>query len=168
VIVLVGFMGAGKTTVGQLLADKLGVPFRDSDAVIEERSGRAIREIFATEGEPAFRELERRTIADLLAGPGVVLALGGGAACHAETRDLLASSPSAQVVYLYVGYDEAIARVGGDAGRPVLARPDIADVYAARQELYASVAALTVDTGGRSPEDIAADILTRGGWAACA
>jgi shikimate kinase len=161
VIVLAGFMGAGKTTVGRLLADKLGIPFLDSDQVIEERSGRAIRDIFAADGEAAFRELEHQAIAGLLAGPPAVLALGGGAAGHPGTRDLLISSSTADVVYLRVGYEEALARVGGDTGRPMLARDDIAHVYAARQEMYAAVAALTVDTDGRSPEDIASDILTR-------
>lgn len=160
-IVLAGFMGAGKTTVGRLLADKLGVPFLDSDQVIEERSGRAIRDIFAADGEAAFRELEHQAIAGLLAGPPAVLALGGGAAGHPGTRDLLISSSAADVVYLRVGYEEALARVGGDTGRPMLARDDIARVYAARQEMYAAVAALTVDTDGRAPEDIASDILTR-------
>lgn len=160
-IVLAGFMGAGKTTVGRLLADKLGIPFLDSDQVIEERSGRAIRDIFAADGEAAFRELEHQAIAGLLAGPPAVLALGGGAAGHPGTRDLLISSSTADVVYLRVGYEEALARVGGDTGRPMLARDDIAHVYAARQEMYAAVAALTVDTDGRSPEDIASDILTR-------
>jgi shikimate kinase len=160
VIVLAGFMGAGKTTVGRLLADKLGIPFLDSDQVIEERSGRVIRDIFAADGEAAFRELEHQTIAGLLAGPPAVLALGGGAAGHEGTRHLLASD-SADVVYLRVGYEEALARVGGDTGRPMLARDDIARVYAARQEMYAAVATLTVDTDGRAPEDIAGDILTR-------
>ena len=157
-IVLIGFMGAGKTTVGRLLAGKLGLPFLDSDTVIEERSGRAIREIFADEGEPAFRALEHETIADLLAGPDAVLALGGGAAGHSGTRSMLAGVP---VVHLRVSYADAMARVGGDEGRPMLARPDVADVFTARQASYSSAATLTIDTGGRSPEDITADILTR-------
>ena len=88
-IVLVGFMGAGKTTVGRLLAARLGLPFTDSDQVIEERAGTPIRQIFADDGEPAFRELEHEVIADLLDGPDAVLALGGGAADRADTRDLL-------------------------------------------------------------------------------
>ena len=159
-IVLVGFMGAGKTTVGRRLAAKLGRPFLDSDAVIEERAGRPIRDIFAGEGEPAFRELEHETIADLLAGPDAVLALGGGAAGHPGTRDLLASG-AATVVYLRVSYDDVLARVGGDTGRPVLARADVADVFTARQAIYSAAATFTVDTGGRSPEDITADILAR-------
>jgi shikimate kinase len=158
IIVLVGFMGAGKTTVGRLVADKLGVPFLDSDHVIEQRAGRSIRDIFAADGEPAFRELEHQVIADLLAGPPVVLALGGGAAGHEKTRELLASGP-AFVVCLRVGFAEALARVGGDQGRPMLARPDIAQVYQGRQEIYSRVATLIVDTDGRTPEEAASDIL---------
>jgi shikimate kinase len=158
VIVLVGFMGAGKTTIGRLLAGKLGLPFLDSDEVIEERAGRRIRDVFAEDGEPAFRALEHETIADLLAGPHAVLALGGGAAGHPGTRDLLASG-AATVVYLRVAYDEALARVGGDAGRPMLARSDVSEVFAARQAVYSSVATTAVDTGGRSPEDIVTEIL---------
>lgn len=158
VVVFVGFMGAGKTTVGRLLAEKLGVPFIDSDHVIEARAGRPIPEIFAADGEPAFRALEHEVIADLLAGAPMVLALGGGAPGHDGTRSLLTDVP---VVYLRVSYDEALARVGGDSGRPMLARPDVADVYAARQAVYESVATLTVDTDGRSPEDAASEILAR-------
>jgi shikimate kinase len=158
VIVLVGFMGAGKTTVGRLLAAELGVPFTDSDHVIEERAGKPIPRIFADSGEPAFRALEHQVIADLLSGPDIVLALGGGAVEHALTRKLLAEAP---VAYLRVGYAEALSRVGGDGDRPMLARPDIAEVYAARQAGYAAVAAVTVDVDDRSPRDISTDILTR-------
>jgi shikimate kinase len=160
VIVVVGFMGAGKTTVGGLLGAKLGIPFTDSDYVIEDRAGRPIREIFADDGEPAFRALEHRVIADLLSGQDIVLALGGGAVGHARTRKLL-TSVGLPVVYLRVSYAEALARVGGDGGRPMLARSDIADLYAGRQAAYLSVATVTVDVDGRSPEDITADILTR-------
>src|SRR5215471_936578 len=121
-------MGAGKTTVGQLLAGQLGVPFLDSDHVIEARAGRPIPEIFATEGEPAFRSLEHEVIAGLLSGPDVVAALGGGAAEHEGTRKLL-TGVSAPVVYLMISYDEALRRVGGDGNRPMLARPDITEVF---------------------------------------
>lgn len=159
-IVVVGFMGAGKTTVGGLLAAKLGIPFTDSDYVIEDRAGRPIREIFADDGEPAFRALEHHVIAGLLSGQDIVLALGGGAVGPAQTRKLL-TSVGLPVVYLRVSYAEALARVGGDGGRPMLARSDIADVYAGRQAAYSSVATVTVDVDGRSPEDITADILTR-------
>jgi shikimate kinase len=158
VIVLVGFMGAGKTTVGGLLAEKLGIPFTDSDFVIEDRAGKPVRAIFADHGEPAFRQLEHEVIASLLAGPSHVLALGGGAATHPGTRELLAAVP---VAYLRVSYAEAMNRVGGDGGRPVLGRPDIEQVYAQRDPLYAAAATFTVDTDGRSPGEIALDILGR-------
>ena len=157
-IVLVGFMGAGKTTVGRLLAAKLGLPFTDSDPVIEERAGKPISRIFADDGEPAFRLLEHRVRAGQQVRDHLVLALGGGAASHPGTRSLLAAVP---VVYLRVGYAEAFARVGGDKGRPMLARDDVFDLYEQRLAVYDSVATLTIDTDRRRPEDVAADILVR-------
>jgi shikimate kinase len=156
-IVLVGFMGAGKTTVGRILARRLGVPFRDSDVVIEDRAGRPIRQIFAEDGEPAFRDLEHKVIADLLDGTDSVLALGGGAVQRADTRDLLRDVP---VVYLRISYAEAIRRVGGDQGRPMLARPDVAQLHAERDLVYAEAATVTVDAGTSPPEAIAREILT--------
>ena len=149
-IVLVGFMGAGKTTVGNLLAARLGLPFADSDDVIERRAGRPIRQIFAADGEPAFRALEHQVIAELLDGPALVLALGGGAAQHPQTRVKLAS---AQVVYLQIGYEQALLRVGGDRGRPMLARSDLPELYRRRMPVYAGVATVTVATDGRPPGD---------------
>ncbi len=160
-IVLVGFMGAGKTTVGNLLAARLGLPFIDSDQVIEHRAGRPVRQIFAEDGEPAFRALEHQVVTELLDGPGppsAVLALGGGAAEHPGTRDRLTR---AQVVYLQVGYAQALRRVGADQGRPLLARPDLAALYERRLGVYAGVATLTVPTDGRRPEAITEDILAR-------
>ena len=157
-IVLIGFLGAGKTTVGHLLSERLGLPFVDSDLVIERRSGRPVRQIFAEDGEPAFRALEHEVIAGLLDGPDLVLALGGGAAEHPRTRQKLAR---AQVVYLEVGYDQAMLRVGGDPDRPLLARPDLAATYQRRLPLYAGIAMLTVPTDGRRPEAISQDILAR-------
>ncbi|HVT66190.1 MAG TPA: shikimate kinase [Trebonia sp.] len=157
-IVLVGFMGAGKTTIGRLLAGKLGLPFTDSDHVIEARAGKPIRRIFTDEGEPAFRQLEHDVIAELLASPGRVVALGGGAAGHPGTRALLSAVP---VVYLRVGYAEAMRRVGGDRGRPMLARPNVKQLYAERDPVYAATARVVVDTDGRCPEEIALEILAR-------
>jgi shikimate kinase len=161
VIVLVGFMGAGKTTVGRLLAERLGLPFTDSDEAIERHAGRSVPQIFAEDGEPAFRALEHQVIAELLDGPALVLALGGGAAEHPGTRDRLAR---AQVVYLQVGYEQAMRRVGGDAdpgSRPLLARPDLAATYQRRLPRYAEIATLTVSTDGRRPERISQDVLAR-------
>jgi shikimate kinase len=160
VIVVVGFMGAGKTTVGRLLASQLRVPFLDSDHVIEARAGRPVPEIFAADGEPAFRALEHEVITDLLSGPDVVLALGGGAAEHEGARKLLAAA-AVPVAFLRVSYAAALARVGGDDNRPMLARPDIADVFARRQAAYAEAATMTVDVDGRAPEEIAAEVLAQ-------
>ncbi len=157
-IVLVGFMGAGKTTVGNLLAVRLGLPFADSDQVIEDCAGRSIRQIFAEDGEPAFRALEHRVIAELLDGPELILALGGGAAEDAGTRSRLGS---VQVVYLQVGYEQALLRVGGDRGRPMLARPGLAALYRRRLPIYTEVATLTVPTDGRRPETISEDVMVR-------
>jgi shikimate kinase len=155
-IVIVGFMGAGKTTVGRLLAAGLGVPFLDSDHVIEARTGRPIPEIFSADGEPAFRALEHEVIADLLRGPDVILALGGGAAEHEETRKLLAAVP---VAFLRVSYGGALARVGGDGNRPMLARRDLPAVFARRQAAYESVATTIVDVDDLAPEAITAQVL---------
>ena len=157
-IVLVGFMGAGKTTVGTLLAARIGLPFANSDHVIEQRAGRPVREIFAEDGEPAFRTLEHQVVTELLEGPAIVLALGGGAAEYPGTRDKLAR---AHVVYLHVSYEQALRRVGGDDGRPLLARPDLPALYQRRRAVYAALAALTVPTDGRRPEAVAEDILAR-------
>lgn len=155
-IVLTGFMGAGKTSTGRALAAALGLPFLDSDEVIEERAGRTIASIFADEGEPAFRALEAATIGALVAGPAVVLALGGGAIESGATRAALAG---ATVVHLRISYDAAMTRVGGDAARPMLARPDIAEIYARRAPLYAEAANIDVDTEGRTVDQVVAEIL---------
>jgi shikimate kinase len=161
VIVIVGFMGAGKTTVGTLLAARLGLPFADSDQVIEQRAGRPVAQIFAADGEPAFRALEHEVIAGLLDGPDMIIALGGGAAEHPGTQDKLGCTPAARVVYLEVGYDQALRRVGQDAGRPMLARPDLATVYERRRLVYSKLATLTVGTDDRRPETVGEDILAR-------
>lgn len=157
-IVLVGFMGAGKSTIGRLLAGQLGLPFVDTDPVIEQRAGRAIKEIFATDGEDAFRALEHEVIAELLHGPDAVLALGGGAPEHAGTRDELVET-KAEVVYLHVSYEDALGRIGKDIDRPLLAQPDLQARYQRRLSVYTAVATRTVRTGGRDPGTIARDIL---------
>ncbi len=157
-IVLIGFMGAGKTTVGHLLSERLGLPFVDSDLVIEQRSGRSVRQIFAEDGEPAFRELERQVVADLIDGPEAVLALGGGAAQHSDPVVRLKST---QVIYLQVGYDEAMLRVAGDDYRPMLRRADLETLYQRRLGVYDAVATLTVATDGRRPEAVSQDVLAQ-------
>ena len=158
VVVLVGFMGAGKTTVGRIMAERLGQPFVDSDVLIEQRLGRDIRDIFRTEGEPYFRQLEHDTVAGLVRGPDAVIALGGGALEDPRSRAVLRN---ARVVYLRVSYDEAMARVTSDEFRPMLHRPDLDEVYKRRLSAYEDISVLTVDTDGRRPDAVALEVLAR-------
>jgi shikimate kinase len=156
IVVLVGFMGAGKTTVGHILAERLGLPFVDSDVLIEQRLGRSIKDIFATEGESFFRELEHQTVTGLVRGQDVVLALGGGALGDGRTRAVLRN---ARVVHLRVGYGEAIERVGGDEFRPMLRRGDLESVYQTRLPMYEDTSAFKVNTDGRRPDEVAMEVL---------
>ena len=158
VVVLVGFMGAGKTTVGHIMAERLGLPFVDSDVLIEQRQGREIREIFRAEGEPYFRQLEHETVAGLVRGRDAVIALGGGAVEDPRSRAVLRN---ARVVYLRVSYDEALARVKSDEFRPMLHRPDLDEVYRRRVPVYEDVSVLTVDTDGRRPDAVALEVLAQ-------
>lgn len=157
VVVLVGFMGAGKTTVGHIISERLGQPFVDSDVLIEQRLGRNIRDVFATEGEAYFRQLEHVTVADLVRGPEAVIALGGGAVEDPRSRAVLRN---ARVVYLRVSYDEAMSRVQSDEFRPMLRRPDLDEVYKRRVSAYEDISVLTIDTDGRRPDAIALEVLS--------
>jgi shikimate kinase len=152
-------MGAGKTTVGELVAAALGVTFRDTDADIVAGAGKPISEIFVDDGEDAFRALERAAVATALATCDGVLALGGGAILAEETRVLLRGHT---VVYLSVELADALSRVGFGAGRPVLAvnpRATLKYLLDQRRPLYLEVATLTVITDGRKPEEIADEIV---------
>jgi shikimate kinase len=158
VAVLVGPPGAGKTTIGRAVAALLGVPFTDSDDLVEATAGKPIPEIFFDDGEPAFRELEVAAIANALESFGGVLALGGGAILNEDTRALLAAQT---VVFLTVELSDAVKRVGLGAGRPLLSinpRATLKFLMDQRRPLYASVAAHTVATDARAPEDIAVEV----------
>ncbi len=156
-IVLIGFMGAGKSTVGRLLGQRLNMPFVDSDAVIEEESGRAIAEIFDTSGEAGFRDIEEDVIGRLLTGPPSVVSLGGGACGRVATRARLAGHT---VVYLAVDLAEARRRVGTGGGRPLARGAGLEELYAGRLRQYEECATISCDTTGRTPEDIVDDIAT--------
>jgi shikimate kinase len=158
-IVLIGPMGAGKSTVGGLVAERLGVSVRDTDHDVEAAAGRSISDIFVDDGEDAFRALERAAVAAALADHDGVLALGGGAVLDPGSRDLLAGH---DVVFLRVGLSDAVKRVGLGVGRPLLlgnVRGRIKALLDERTPVYESVATLVVDTDGRSPEDVAEEIV---------
>ncbi len=160
-VVLTGFMGAGKSTVGRLLAPELGWSFFDVDAVLAERERLSVAEIFSKHGEAHFRGLESSLIEALLRTDASVIALGGGAMEHARTRSLLAETPHTLLVHLQTSLMTSIHRCAAEAGaavRPVLNdREALAARYAARQPLYA-MAHLSVSAEDLHPLEIVARI----------
>ncbi|MEU1227634.1 shikimate kinase [Streptomyces sp. NPDC005828] len=158
-VVLVGPMGSGKSTVGALLAERLGAPYRDTDADIVAAEGREISDIFVEDGEEHFRALERAAVATAVAEHEGVLALGGGAILDAGTRALLTGLP---VAYLSMDVEEAVRRVGLNTARPLLAinpRRQWRELMEARRHLYTEVARVVVATDDRTPEEVAQAVL---------
>ncbi|WP_425264927.1 shikimate kinase [Streptomyces yokosukanensis] len=147
-------MGVGKSTVGRLLAERLGVGYRDTDDDIVAAQGRTIAEIFVDEGEPVFRAIEKRAVHSALAEHDGVLALGGGSVLDPDTRALLAGR---RVVYLSMDVEEAAKRTGLNVARPLLAvnpRKQWRELMEARRHLYEEVATAVVATDGRTPEEV--------------
>lgn len=149
-LVLVGPMGAGKSSIGRLLAERFGLAFADADREVEARCRTSVSAIFEREGEAGFRTRERESLAVLLAGDGLVLATGGGAVLDAGNRALLRSRGF--VVWLQVGVDEQLERLADDRTRPLLQRADrevaLRQLAEERDPLYAEVADLRFDTSG--------------------
>ena len=153
-IVLVGVPGAGKTTVGKLLARAMNVDFFDSDQVIESRAGKSVSDIFTQDGEPAFRKIEHDVVCELLQNDAAVLALGGGSLGNDDTRTQVSK---AKVVWLIAGLAQAVDRVGMNRNRPLLlgnVRGQLADLMTAREPLYKEVATIAVDTSKLIPSEV--------------
>ena len=159
-IALTGFMGSGKTTVGKVLADFLGCPFMDLDDLVVKKAGKSIPDIFAQDGEPAFRLLEaqvlRKTV-EKYAESTAVLALGGGAVLAPSSAALL--HEKTVCIYLRASLETLLARLEGEtAGRP-LADASLAARLAAREPIYEETAHVVIDTDGLSPDEVADEII---------
>lgn len=159
-VVLVGAMGAGKTTVGVLLAETWGVPLRDTDEDVERAEQRSVSDIFVDSGEEYFRAREHEAVLDALATHEGVLSLGGGAVLDPATRAALADH---LVVFLKVGLADAAKRVGLGQGRPLLlgnVRSRVKQLLDERLPLYLEVADVVVDTDGKDAEQVAAEVAS--------
>jgi shikimate kinase len=159
ILVLVGPPGAGKSTVGRLVAERLGVPFRDTDEDIEQSTGKSIPDIFFDDGEDAFRALERAAVDLALSEHTGVLSLGGGAVLDQGTRERLKPH---NVAFLSVGLADATKRIGMSAARPVLAlnpRAQLQQLLAERVPLYREVASIEIATDGKTPQQVLEELL---------
>ncbi|MCL7751849.1 shikimate kinase AroK [Guyparkeria hydrothermalis] len=160
-IILIGPMGAGKTTIGRILANRLGWQFHDSDREIEKRTGASIPLIFDIEGEAGFRDREHDMLADLTAGQGMVLATGGGAVLREDNRKLLREN--GLVVYLFTSVERQFERTQHDTQRPLLQNGDrratLQRLMDERDPLYRGTAHVVLETGGQTPRAMADRIL---------
>ena len=162
-VFLVGPMGAGKSTIGRLLAKELGFPFKDSDREIEARTGADIPWIFDVEGEEGFREREEAMIAELVQERGIVLATGGGVVMREANRTALADN--GLVVYLCTSVDQQLQRTAKDRQRPLLQTADpekvLRDLMARRDPLYREIAHLVIETDQRGPKTVVTSIIAK-------
>jgi shikimate kinase len=167
-IVLTGFMGAGKTSVGRVLAERIGWQFLDLDDHLEARAGSSIASLFETHGEPHFRRIESSALANALARPNTVLALGGGTPEQLTNRLLLEQTPGTLVVFLDAPFDTLFDRcmlqsfASPDHMRPVLASPIEAEArFRTREPLYRRLARITITTAELTPAEVAEQVLEK-------
>ncbi len=160
-IILIGPMGSGKTTIGQLVASKLGIAFRDTDHVIEERAGKSVSDIFLEDGEDEFRILEKKVLRDELLSDDTVLALGGGAPISVDAQSALRAIAS-PVVYLDISLATVAPRIGFNRDRPLLLhnpRGQWQTLMEARRPIYESIADSVIDVNEKSESEIVTLIL---------
>lgn len=156
--VIIGAPGAGKTSVGRRVAERLGLPFADSDHLVEQHAGARVADIFVDQGEAHFRQLEQEAIAEAVRDFDGVLSLGGGAVMTPGTSDLLAGIP---IVWLEVDLGEAVSRVGMNASRPLLlgnVRGTLATLLRERAPVYESLATVRIQTTGKSLRAVVDDV----------
>lgn len=159
--ILVGFMGSGKTTVGQLLAQRLGTTQRDLDAVIVDRAGKSIQQIFDDEGEASFRQMEHDTLADVLENTSGILSTGGGTPIQLANFDLLKASP-VPVILLNVKPETIMDRLADDTDRPLvkeLGLDGLVDLKGERDARYHGVSDVEIQTDELTPEEVVDAIL---------
>ncbi len=159
-VALIGFMGAGKSTVGLILARRLGLEFVDLDQLVARSQGRSIAQIFQTDGEEVFRRMESECLRTLMDRPPCVLATGGGTPIRPENRDFFLTH--ARTFYLALPFRDLMARTGSDGTRPLLARPkkEIEALYRSRVQVYRMLGEV-VPARGCSPDEVARTILER-------
>jgi shikimate kinase len=155
-VILIGPMGSGKTTIGQLLASQLGIPFRDTDHVIEEKAGKSVSDIFLEDGEDEFRILEKKVLREELLSDNTVLALGGGAPISIDAQSALRAIAS-PVVYLDISLATVAPRIGFNRDRPLLLhnpRGQWQTLMEARRPIYESIADSVIDVNEKSESEI--------------
>jgi shikimate kinase len=160
-VILIGPMGSGKTTVGKLVAEKLQIPFRDTDQVIEETTGKSVSDIFLEDGEDEFRAIEKKVLRDELLADGAVLALGGGAPISVDAQSALRAIAS-PVVYLDISLAAVAPRIGFNRDRPLLLhnpRGQWQTLMEARRPIYESIADSVIDVNDKTEAEIVSLVL---------
>jgi shikimate kinase len=161
-IILIGPMGAGKTTIGQLLAQRLNLEFRDTDQIIEAQERREISQIFLDEGEEAFRVIEKRVLRQELLSDGTVLSLGGGAPISLDAQSAL-RAVSSRVIFLDISLSTVAPRIGFNRDRPLLLnnpRGQWQTLMEERRPIYQSISDMTINVDDKSEEDIVEIVLS--------
>ena len=161
-VILIGPMGSGKTTIGSLLAEKLGLSFRDTDHLIEEQEGKTVSQIFLDQGEDAFRAIEKRVLREELLTDGTVLSLGGGAPISIDAQSALRAIAS-HIIFLDISLSTVAPRIGFNRDRPLLLnnpRGQWQTLMEARRPIYEAIADATINVDDKSEEEIVSIALS--------